>query len=217
VTPVRLAHPRGVLTVAGACFIAIAAAVALWGASPVDTFIRDSLLNVAGPTVVSVFRVFNVGGEWRAILPGTLLLFLAFPRARARWWIWATLMISAPLMEWALKQLFTRPRPENLSFSFPSGHSTAAAAFFGAVIYLAGSLSPPLRRLVRAAAGVMILLVGLARIILRAHWPSDVAAGFALGLALAAVAALLADRLSGEGAAPRSTVGAPRQGRDASL
>jgi membrane-associated phospholipid phosphatase len=41
---------------------------------------------------------------------------------------------------------------------------------------------------------VMIGLVGLARVILRAHWPSDVLAGIALGLALAAAAGLLAAR-----------------------
>jgi undecaprenyl-diphosphatase len=101
-------------------------------------------------------------------------------------------MISAPIMEWALKHVFARPRPENTSFSFPSGHSTAAAAFFGAVIYLSGSLSPPWRRTVRILSGVMIVLVGLARVILRAHWPSDVLAGFALGLALASIASVLA-------------------------
>ena len=77
---------------------------------------------------------------------------------------------------------------------FPSGHATAAAAFFGAVIYLAGSLRPPVRLAVRAASVVLIVLVALARVILRAHWPSDVLAGIALGLALAAAAGLLASR-----------------------
>jgi membrane-associated phospholipid phosphatase len=178
--------------VTGACFTAIAAFIVLWGAFPADAFIRDSLLNVAGPTVVSIFRVFNLGGDWRGLVPGTLLLFVVFPRARERWWLWIALMLAAPLCEWTLKQVFMRPRPENLSFSFPSGHSTAAAAFFGAVIYLCGSLPPRRRDLVRALAALMIVLVGLARVILRAHWPSDVVAGFALGLALATIASLLA-------------------------
>jgi membrane-associated phospholipid phosphatase len=190
----RLLHPRGVLIVASACFVAMATAVVLWGASPVDTFIRESLLNIAGPTVVSVFRVFNLGGDWRGLVPGTLLLFVVFPRARERWWLWIALMLTAPLMEWSLKQVFMRPRPEHLSFSFPSGHSTAAAAFFGAVMYLCGSLPPRRRDIVRVLAGVMIVLVGLARVILRAHWPSDVVGGFALGLALASIASLLAAR-----------------------
>ena len=191
-SPVRLLHPHSLLAVTGACFTAIAVFIVLWGAFPADAFIRESLLNVAGPTVVSIFRVFNMGGDWRGLVPGTLLLFVVFPRARERWWLWIALMLSAPLCEWTLKQVFMRPRPENLSFSFPSGHSTAAAAFFGAVIYLCGSLPPRRRDLVRALAALMIVLVGLARVILRAHWPSDVVAGFALGLALATIASLLA-------------------------
>ena len=202
----RLLHPRGVLIVTSACFVALATAVVLWGASPIDTFIRESLLNIAGPTVVSVFRVFNMGGDWRGLVPGTLLLFVVFPRARERWWLWVALMLAAPLCEWTLKQLFMRPRPENLSFSFPSGHSTAAAAFFGAVMYLCGSLPPRWRDTVRVLAGVMIVLVGLARIILRAHWPSDVVAGFALGLALASIASLLAARVTD---APLTERGSP--------
>ena len=184
---------------AGACFMAIAAAIVLWGSFPADAFIRDSLLGVANPTVVSVFRVVNMAGDWRGLVPGTLLLFLVFPRARERWWLWAGLMLAAPLAEWSLKHVFMRPRPEALSLSFPSGHSTAAAAFFGAVMYVCGSLPPFPRDVVRVLAGVMIVLVGLARVILRAHWPSDVVAGFALGLALASVASLLAARAPDRG------------------
>jgi len=194
VTTVRLLHPRGVLTVAGACFVAIAVAIVLWGAFPADAFIRESLLKGARPEVVSIFRVVNMAGDWRGLLPGTLVLFALFPRARARWWLWAGLMVVAPLSEWALKHVFMRPRPESLSFSFPSGHSTAAAAFFGAVMYLSGSLAPPWRGVVRVLAALMMVLVGLARVILRAHWPSDVMAGFALGLALASLASLMAER-----------------------
>jgi undecaprenyl-diphosphatase len=97
-------------------------------------------------------------------------------------------------METVFKQLVGRPRPEGVALGFPSGHATAAAAFFGAVMLLAGALPPRACAGVRALAAVMIALVGLARVILRAHWPSDVLAGIALGLALAAAAGLLATR-----------------------
>jgi undecaprenyl-diphosphatase len=138
--------------------------------------------------------VANAAGDWRLLLPGTLALFVVFPRARAHWWVCALLMAAAPLMETLFKVLIARPRPENLSLGFPSGHATAAAAFFGAVMILAGALPPRVAVAVRALAVVMIVLVGAARVILRAHWPSDVLAGIALGLALAAAAALVAAR-----------------------
>ena len=54
---------------------------------------------------------------------------------------------------------------------FPIGHATPAAAFFGAVIYLAESVPAPTRTLVRIGAALVIVLVALARIVLRVHWP----------------------------------------------
>jgi membrane-associated phospholipid phosphatase len=154
--------------------------------------VREALIAEATPAVVRAMRIVNYGGEWRVMLPGTFVLLLIFRRARERWWIWIALMLAAPMVEGLLKIVIGRARPEEPSFGFPSGHATAAAAFFGAVLYLAGSLPPTSRRLVRAFAAAGIILVGIARVILRAHWPSDVLGGIALGLALASIAAILA-------------------------
>ena len=57
---------------------------------------------------------------------------------------------------------------------------------------MAGALRPSARTSVRTLAGLAIVLVALSRVMLRAHWPSDVLGGIALGLALASAAALLA-------------------------
>jgi undecaprenyl-diphosphatase len=103
-------------------------------------------------------------------------------------------MLAAPVAESIVKWLVGRTRPGELSMGFPSGHATAAAAFFGAVIFLAGSLPKPARTWVRLVAAAGIILVAMARVILRAHWPSDAVGGIALGLALAAAAAVVASR-----------------------
>jgi undecaprenyl-diphosphatase len=193
-TAASLVHPRGVLLAAAACFAALTAAVVTLGAFPADAVLRQALLALATPGVVDAMRIVNSAGDWRMLLPGTVALFIVFRRAREQWWLWATLMATAPVMETVFKQLVGRPRPEGVALGFPSGHATAAAAFFGAVMLLAGTLPPRVCGWVRALALVMIALVGLARVILGAHWPSDVLAGIALGLALAAGAALLASR-----------------------
>jgi membrane-associated phospholipid phosphatase len=187
-----LFRPRAVLVVLGAFFVALAGAAALVGVLPADTAVREALLAWATPAVVQAMRIANYGGDWRLLLPGTLLLLAVFPRARERWWIWLALMVTAPMIEGLLKIAIARARPEGPAYGFPSGHATAAAAFVGAVLYLSGSLPPASRRLVRVLALVGVILVGLARVILRAHWPSDVLGGITLGLALASVAAILA-------------------------
>lgn len=183
------------LALAGGAFLALAAGVASLGALPADGAVREALVGWARPALVAPLRVVNHAGEWRVLLPALLVLFAALPAARARWWAWAGAMVAAPAAEWLLKQAIGRPRPEDLSFGFPSGHATAAAAFFGAVMYLAGSLPARAARIaVRAAAATAILLVGLARVALGAHWPSDALGGIALGLAFASAAGVVAFR-----------------------
>ena len=193
-TTAALVHPRSVLVAAAASFAALAASVVLLGALPADAAVREALMALATPRVVDAMRVVNMAGDWRLLLPGMLALFVVFPRARAQWWTWILLMAAAPIMESIFKTLIGRPRPEGAALGFPSGHATAAAAFFGAVMVLAGTLPPRACTAVRVLATVMIVLVGVARVVLRAHWPSDVVAGIALGLALAAAAALATGR-----------------------
>lgn len=187
------ARAHALLVAAGGAFVGLALAVVLMETLPLDAELRAILLGWASPAVLRAMRVINYGGDWRILLPGTLLLLWLFARARAQWWVWVALMVTAPLAEWAMKQVIGRARPDDLSLGFPSGHATAAGAFCGAVLYLAEAIpGRGLRRAVRVAALVGAMLVAAARVMLRAHWPSDALAGVALGLALASVAALVA-------------------------
>src|SRR3989475_5869935 len=131
---------RGVLIASAGCFLALALAVGFTSSLPGDTAVREALLALASPPVLAAMRVINRAGSWQLLLPGSLLLLLAFRRARERWYVWVGLMIAAPATEGILKIIIGRPRPEAASMGFPSGHATAAAAFFGAVFYLAESL-----------------------------------------------------------------------------
>jgi len=180
-----------------AAFVAVSLGALLLGTDGVDTTMRLALLDAATPDVLSVMRAVNVLGNWRFLLPATVLLLVVCDRARRTWWVWLALMIAAPVAEGLLKPAIGRARPESVSYGFPSGHATAAAAYFGAVLALAGDLRPRWRHLVRAGAVALIVLVGIARVMLRAHWPSDVLGGIALGLALAAAAAALATHVGG--------------------
>ncbi len=198
-----LASPLTVLLLASCSFVGLSLAV-MADTLPGEAEIRQALLSLASPSVVAALEIVNLAGDWRLILPASLLLFLAFPHARVRWGVWVGLMIATPFVESAAKYLVARTRPEDFSLGFPSGHVTAAAAFFGAIGYLAAALpSRGARLAVRTGAVLIVGLVAVARVLLRAHWPSDALGGAALGLALASAAALVvqarpgADRESG--------------------
>src|SRR5262249_12227374 len=130
-------------------------------------------------------------GTWRWILPGLLLVLAVSGHARRRWWLWVLALMIAPLAGEALQELGGRLRPRGLAPGFPSRHATAVAAFAVATIYLVGRSGLPraLRLSIALAAVAVALAVGFSRMVLDAHWPLDVVAGFALGAAGAAAAA----------------------------
>jgi undecaprenyl-diphosphatase len=201
---------RTVLMVAGGAFLVLSLAVALIGALPGDAWTRQAVL-AWEPDLVRLMRVVNHGGTWPFLAPAALLLIYFSPSIRAGWWAWGIAFVLAPVIEGTAKFLVGRSRPEGLAYGFPSGHAAAAAVYFAAVWYAAGDLSPHLRRIVRTAAAVAIALVALARIVLRAHWPSDALGGIALGIACAAAAALISASTRRSRAAPTIPV-APSRG-----
>ena len=92
-----------------------------------------------------------------------------------------------------LQLLVDRPRPPAAlvgidhplgGLGFPSGHAYQSMVFFGLLIYLASiRISRPwLRRLVQAFLALLILTIGVSRVYLGAHWPSDVLGGHLLGV-----------------------------------
>ncbi len=94
-----------------------------------------------------------------------------------------------------LKLGFNRPRPSifvpsvnTVSSSFPSGHAMNATIVYVTVGYLAARLHKRkwARWLVMAAAFAVIALIAFSRLYLGVHYPSDVLAGFVIGLAWAA-------------------------------
>lgn len=95
-----------------------------------------------------------------------------------------------------LKLLLHRRRPNDLniaifgirSYSFPSGHAFGSVIFYGLFSYLDYIyLKSPLNILITALLWVLIFMIGVSRIYLKAHYPSDVLAGWILGSLLLAL------------------------------
>ncbi len=175
----------------GALFLALAAVVFTVGLLPGDTALYEEILSRRSPAVREFFSWANIFGNWKGLVPATVLLFLLSPHARRRWWLIALILIGAPVLEHAAKLLVGRTRPQGRAMGFPSGHSTSAAAFAVLAIYFAVKERwGRVQRLTLAAAVlVLMVLVGIARMVLHAHWPSDVLGGFLLGGSCAAAGA----------------------------
>lgn len=96
----------------------------------------------------------------------------------------------------ALKLVLHRHRPlteyvfnmTTPTFSFPSGHALSATVVYGLLAYLAWTYLPqPLGVLAVVIAVALIIIVGLSRIYLGAHYPSDVLGGWLLGCVALAI------------------------------
>ncbi|WP_286240027.1 bifunctional DedA family/phosphatase PAP2 family protein [Neptuniibacter halophilus] len=103
-----------------------------------------------------------------------------------------SLIVGGKLFNSLLKWLIAAPRPEPgmtlSSYSFPSGHSSAASTFFCALaVILACGGTAGVRRTLYLCALIPAVLVALSRPVLGVHWPLDVASGLIEGIFLASL------------------------------
>ncbi len=115
-------------------------------------------------------------------------IILAFAVRQRKFWVPIFLNLTfSVILNLGLKEIYARPRPAVISqlvtergFSFPSGHSMGAAAFYGFVIYIIfeSKLSAVVKRLLTSVTLMVIALIGLSRIYLGVHYLSDIIAGY---------------------------------------
>lgn len=172
-------------------FLAIAASVdggsmlRRWD-EPVTRFLMD----LRSPGLDGIVKALSsLGGVTVVSLLLVLLLLLVWHECRSLALVLLVASVGRPLLEWTLKALIDRPRPDlgrlvpGNGPSFPSGHVMAAIAIWG--------LLPPVVALVsgrRAAwwwsvaiSATVILVVAFTRVYLGVHWMSDVVGALVLG------------------------------------
>jgi undecaprenyl-diphosphatase len=181
-----------------AYFLSLVAAIGfggialLIGRHLISTFDLSVISLVQGwenPTLTVVMERFSWLGTTPVVvfLVIGILIFLAVVLGhRKELLLFVAIVGGAPLLNSVLKLVFRRERPdihrlaEEASYSFPSGHSMAAFALYGGLIYLLWRhvTSGGGRFLLVAAGTIIVLCIGLSRIYLGVHFPSDVIGGY---------------------------------------
>jgi undecaprenyl-diphosphatase len=158
-----------------------------------DDVTRAAVHSMASPalTTLAHFLSFIGSAFFLTIAAAAVIVIFALRRWGREAKLFALTMIGASVLNITLKLAFKRARPEpffNLlppdSYSFPSGHSLASCCFFaGLAAILSGRVkSRRARTLIWIAASIMFVLIGLSRIYLGVHYPTDVIAGFSAAL-----------------------------------
>ena len=154
----------------------------------------------AGATSTSVLRVLTYLGSSAVVLPLVVVLGIAEHRRLASRAIPAFLLLVEAgqlLLANVVKVLVGRARPDldqltrATGLSFPSGHTTNAAATFAALALLLGrGRTTTARAALAGAAAGLTALVASTRVLLGVHWLTDVLAGAALGWGWAALCSI---------------------------
>lgn len=152
-----------------------------------DSAIRGWVHQFSSPSMTTSARVASWLGEYGVAIAFVLALalFLVFGWRRAALWLTIT-QAGALVLNVSLKYAFHRARPTPFfgpvphTYSFPSGHALFSFCFYGV---LAGLLTDRIQsRLVEAviwvAAAILVAAIGLSRIYLGVHYPTDVVAGY---------------------------------------
>ena len=159
----------------------------------VDGAVTEAIISYRSDGLTDYFTVATDLGDRYAYLIITALLAL-FHLIKKRSWkfiLQTTLvLVLASLSNIVLKRVFNRGRPslEHLvevnTLSYPSGHSMSAMAFYGFLIFLCLRYRMPtwIRFTLVTVLIILILSIGISRIYLGVHYPTDVAGGFIGGL-----------------------------------
>lgn len=143
------------------------------------------------PGLTRAMLICTFIGGWSFVEPTVvlLILLLLFRHAQRDAGVLALTVGGSAALNVGLKLFFQRTRPSvpwalahEQSFSFPSGHAAAAFCFYATIAYLLARRRPAMTRSVLIIIAVFIVLgVGLSRVYLGVHYPTDIAAGYLVG------------------------------------
>jgi undecaprenyl-diphosphatase len=132
---------------------------------------------------------------------GVIVIWLCLKKRIAEGIMLVVCSGGSGLMTLLIKDIVMRFRPDMMpviietGYSFPSGHSVTAVCFYGylAFLYWVYGKSPVMRRTGIVTAAIMILCIGISRIYLGVHFPTDVIGGYVGGLMWLSLSILFLD------------------------
>lgn len=157
-----------------------------------DDWVIGFFDSITGPGLITTMKVFTFLGSTTFLVPFYILLVACYFIKRNFLFGFYILIITvtSTLLYSGLKLIFHRPRPVHpvikgvTGYSFPSGHSLSAFVLSSLLIYIIWNSD--FKAFLKWGLSVILVLfaitVGISRIILKVHYPTDVIASFSVGL-----------------------------------
>jgi undecaprenyl-diphosphatase len=171
----------------------------------IDLAIMDKIGPPVNDKNTRIMRRITYFGTHRFFIPANLWLIAYFIFVRRKSWYSiriASVALSSLVIMLLLKKIFNRNRPDNplqqaLGKSFPSGHALMSLTFYGLLVYIIHKTvhNVPLRWMLTIPLVGFVQLIGLSRVYLRNHYPSDIVAGNVTGLVWLIISLKLMDKI----------------------
>ncbi len=156
-----------------------------------DSEISQFLYSFRTPllTQIMLFASF-LGADFILVISTIIVILFSWKKHRYESVLFSIMLIFGVLLNVFLKQIFQRPRPtidplfDLTTYSFPSGHAMNSLVFYLTLAYFTYHFTRSMKKafIAMCIALVIIGLIGMSRIYLGVHYPTDVAAGYIAGL-----------------------------------
>jgi undecaprenyl-diphosphatase len=168
-----------------------------------DETIRNAIHSISTPALTQFFSAITYLGSQACVLSlsACAAIILLAKRQSRRAFLIVVTMAGAELWLSILKAAFHRQRPEPFfgahlppSYSFPSGHALLSCCCYAVLAALFTAYGQArVRWFIRLCAALLILAIGISRIYLGVHYPSDVIAGYLVAVVWMASLLLIHD------------------------
>src|SRR5581483_3814249 len=155
-----------------------------------DSTLSNFFYSLRTPWLTTFMMIITNLGRPIALLIGSILFVMyLYTKSKKDSLIFSAILYSGIVLNLLLKDMFHRPRPTlmplitEIGYSFPSFHAMNSFVFYTAIAYFYLRSTSKYKRTfhISILCAIMILLIGISRIYLGTHYPSDVIAGYFAG------------------------------------
>jgi len=172
-------------------------------ATAFDNSLQSIIFSMHRDFFTVFFKIITYSANWQTIVI-FCAVFLTIKRTRIRVGIPLSFVSAiSTILYKSVKLFYARPRPEigfhlieQGGLSFPSGHSMTGLVFYGLLIYFIEKygIENRAQKALMSLLVALIVLIGFSRVYLGVHYPTDVLAGWFLGISILASAITIIEK-----------------------
>ena len=182
-----------IIFIAVLVFIGVAVGVQTGYLDGFDDAVRYRVYSIRSEKLTMFWKFITHSGDSEIVIMLGIVLLLVKSLRNKYGVKFAIAALSSTALYQGMKYIFQRPRPdialrliEESGYSFPSGHSMNCLVSYGILAYLILKYceNARLAKIFSVGLGLIIILIGLSRVYVGVHFPTDVIGGWSLGIAV---------------------------------